>query len=157
MLKIIKLLFISLFLIYTNFVFAVDACVPNDTVAVVLNSTPTGFYSISSPKWTTSTGFRGTSACLSGDHGMKCYWCGGINNFIYHGKLMENDAIVVGGEKNGVYCWCKITYPVETYWWLLGTSYSDASNCWKNCPSNCGWDIVNVENYRAAIFNSIQN
>ncbi|MBQ6110283.1 MAG: hypothetical protein IJL05_02790, partial [Alphaproteobacteria bacterium] len=139
--------------------FAVDACVPNDTVAVVLNTNTTNNYTYSGiqPKWITGTGIRGTSACLSGDHGIAPYWeHRGKRDFIYRGKLVENDVVVVGGERSGVYCWCKIIYPVVTYWYLILRKKSIA-DCVDICPGNCGWDITNEESYQATVFNSIQN
>ena len=164
MLKIIKLLFVSLFLIHVNFAFADEMCVSNDTVAIVLDS------NIGSNSWSTydsnfsynltymtfSAPFsygtlKGIAACLSSHFG---YYK------TYDGVFKDNGNEVVGNERNGQYCWCKIIHPFISKWCEI-EPYSSLNDCYSyggaGCSQRCAGFLKNVAEFRKALFNSIQN
>ncbi|MBQ6110583.1 MAG: hypothetical protein IJL05_04335, partial [Alphaproteobacteria bacterium] len=154
-----------LFIIIPYNSFAIDACAPNDTVAIVLDaSRKGGSYdnSWSSSKVTVYMPFGtiyGVAACLDSDYGVQG------DNSVYtdnNGVLMYNGNVVVGGENNGYYCWCRITYPIMSNWifiagptWYLESSHSPCA--WR-CSADCGYHLGN--NYRnrlAYLLNLVQN
>ena len=138
-----------LFIIVPCSTFAVDACVPNDVVAVVLDSTVVPGSSV-----------RIISACLSSNFGLAQLGLYKQNN----GILIDNGAVVVGGERNVSedgysICWCKIVYPVVSYWFLRDWNYTySLSYCSSNCASGCDWIVQNYGDLlRKHIYNSIEN
>ncbi len=148
--------------------FAVDACVPNDTGGVLLDSSikPTSYSNgTSTNPWriTYSNGVLvGTSACLTIGSGKQR----GYIHKAKDGALIDNGQIVVGGEKNGGFCWCKLTYPVVSNWFLFGGDNVDWCNSWCNHDTCAYWWFINenvvyngmnAQERRALIFNSIEN
>ncbi|MBQ6110565.1 MAG: hypothetical protein IJL05_04240, partial [Alphaproteobacteria bacterium] len=136
--------------------FALDACVPDDSVALVFdyskNANDYCFYGCSwcgyncnglnkgqfSARHSYSPGgyIYGMGACLTSNY----QW--GDNKAI----LIDNGSIVVGGEQNGQYCFCKLTFPVVSQWVLIDAgSYFDGINrhCETECHGSCGWHTVN--------------
>ena len=147
-------------MIYTNFVFAVDACVPNDTVSIILDSSKSaGGYAGNGGYWTFKSKYpannnsytiQGIAACLTSNYQY------GVNKAV----LIDNGVVVVGGETSGQYCFCKLTYPVMTSWHLLdANAYFDGINndCATGCSGACGWHLQNNKSFRKSLFNSIQN
>ena len=122
--------------------FAVNACVENGTQAIILdpNIDPVSYeqnrfgttWKVSYDNFT----MQGVAACLSSDYGLQPYDIYTDNN----GVLMDNGAVVVGGERNvnssgKTSCWCKITYPVVSGWWLRNTNSES-----QMCDEWCGGD-----------------
>jgi len=103
----------------------------------------------------------GIAACLSSNFGVPDG--GNISQSIYTdngGVLIDNGNIVVGGEQNGSYCWCRITYPVVSNWmWIAAPSWYQKTNspCAWRCQADCGWHISNYSVKRGAAFNLLQN
>ena len=76
------------------------------------------------------------------------------------GKLTDNGVTVVGGENNGSYCFCRLTYPFFSKWrFVAPPSYyaNSGENCAQHCGGNCTWGLEYDINVRKASFNSIQN
>ena len=135
MLKIIKVLFISFCIMQICPSFAVDACVEDDTVAIVLD--PSASWNAASLSeanctWGVSLGnttIKGICARLSGDTAN--------HPFGYtETQLIDNGTIVIGNERNvdsdgKSACWCKITYPVVSAW-----SYT---YYYTDVPNACAW------------------
>lgn len=123
--------------------FAVDVCVSDDTVAVVVKGQSTNIGPTAEGqggvvwKSTNSNGdivIQGTSACLNSLHGVTQWEVYTENN----GVIIENNAVVVGGERNGKYCFCKITYPVVSLWVNRDPAvWASESVCASNCAYWC--------------------
>ncbi|MBQ6109847.1 MAG: hypothetical protein IJL05_00510 [Alphaproteobacteria bacterium] len=149
---------------YTSF--ALDACVENDAVAIVLDSnigsnswsTYDSNFSYNSTYMTFSDPFpygtiKGIAACLSINLG---YYQAYTDN---NGVLIDNGKDVIGNERNGRYCWCKITYPFISRWHAI-EPYSSLNDCVTydgGCSQRCAGYLKNVAKFRAALYNSIQN
>ena len=147
--------------------FATTACVEDNTVAVVLDPhiVPHSYYGRAGDnKWSMTASYgtlSGISACLESNHDVAMDTTYKVNN----GILIEKDKVVVGGERNGAWCWCKITYPVVSYWWRRG-QYQSLNECILYCGyENCnyfmfmnfdGCDPSHQENNRIRIFSSFQ-
>ena len=153
--------------------FATTACVENDTVAVVLDpylepSSITPAQSNTGDRfWVVgySSGMKlvGDSACLSSNYG--------LNNFeIYakdNGNLKDNGLSVLGGEQQGLYCFCKLTYPAVSYW-IFRDSHSQPEYCFQSCAYYCAsysmnnhqtHDLIPVDKttYRKALFGTVND
>ena len=147
----------------TESVFGATMCVKNDTVSIILdpgigneNNSTYGYSTANSTWW---TGFpygtiRGISACLSSSHGKSR---GGYVAGLTDTNPDTNEtATVVGGETNGLYCWCKMTHPAASLW-VFSNSRSSASGCAANCASDCGYYARNGSDLRAGLFGSVRN
>ena len=138
---------------------------PNDSTSVILDAsvgngssyyrTPSSKVAVYMPYGT----LYGIATCLSSDFGTT-----GANEEtsqmgIYtdnNGVLVDNGSIVVGGENNGSYCWCRITYPVVSNWaYIAGPSWYQKVNtsCVQECNADCGWHIANYSQKRKRLFN----
>ena len=146
-----------LFIIIPYNSFAVDACVENDSVTIVLDASINGTnrdyvrytkeFTVNFPYGTVS----GIGACLSADY----QW--NSDKTI----LTDDGATVVGGENNGSYCFCKTVYPIVTRFFgpikdPAGYA-STGENCHEHCGGNCSWNITNIVNDRKFIFQFVQN
>lgn len=142
--------------------FAVDACVENGTVAIILDASKNGNdnYSSDANKGTFKVSYsygqiRGIAACLSSGY----QW--GENKTI----LIDNGVIIHGGEKNGQYCFCKLTYPVVSAWLLIdpGSWFDGVNrNCYTGCVGSCAWwlnrgDPGREDMHRKIYFESVEN
>lgn len=151
--KIIKLsLFILFCVVQIHPLFAVDACVEDDVVPIIERVNwnwaeidqgkyvpPSGNGSIIWKISKDDTFLKGTSACLSNDHGVAQFDIYTDNN----GVLIDNGKVVVGGERNGKACWCKITYPIVSLWGMRDNSYwSSLNSCAANCAYWCLWEEI---------------
>ena len=147
----------------TESVFGATMCVKNDTVSIILdpgigneNNSTYGYSTANSTWW---TGFpygtiRGISACLSSSHGKSR---GGYVAGLTDTNPDTNEtATVVGGETNGLYCWCKMTHPAASLW-VFRNSYSSASDCANGCASDCGNYARTFSGLRAGLFGSVRN
>ena len=137
--------------------FAATMCVKDDVVSIVLDpgigSSTTATYSGSgvTTQWTTSFSYgtiRGIAACLSSNYGQSM---GG-----YVQQLSDNGERVVGGETNGLHCWCKMTHPAVSLW-VFYDSYSSAGECARYCAYNCGNIARNYSALRGGLFGSVRN
>lgn len=149
------LVLLSVLSLFPYKTFAVNACVSDDTVAVIVRRNWT-WSEIDAGKFVPSSGngsiiwkvskddvfIQGTSACLSSDHGVAQFGAYTDNN----GILIDNNKVVVGGERNGKTCWCKITYPIASIWAMRdNSSWSSLNSCATNCAYWCLWnEITNI-------------
>lgn len=112
--------------------FGTSMCVEDDTVAVVLDGSQNGTTGTSS-QISTGTGdwsvtfawgrVYGVSACVSANYGAAL------------DEITDNGAIVVGGESNGGYCYCRMTHPAASRWVFRYSS--SAAGCASYCASYC--------------------
>jgi len=164
-------------LTHVNIVFAVDACVENDVVPVILDASvgessyvptysPNNKYNwnYTTHKWSVNNSYGtviGTYACLTSNCDTEGLEICTANN----GVLTDNGVEVVGGEHNGYYCWCKIIYPVVSLWLYQGAhtsgyTGSPLSDCINNCILDCGGTGAGITNrvlYRTRLLESVQN
>ena len=138
-------------------VFAATMCVKNDTISIVLDpaigdtSNSTYSYNTAQSTWWTAFPYgtiHGISACLSSNYSQSL---GG-----YVAQLTDNGERVVGGETNGLYCWCKMTHPAVSLW-VFNNSYSSADVCAGHCAYNCGYNARYNSALRGGLFGSVRN
>ncbi len=133
---------------------ATTMCVNNDVVSVVLDPSIAGTnysYNTAQSAWWTWFPYgtiRGISACLSSNYDQSR---GGAV-----AQLTDNGARVVGGETNGLYCWCKMTHPAASLWVFAYTISSD-SGCANYCAYFCGSGVRNDSGMRGGLFGSVRN
>jgi len=164
MLKVYKFILLFMCILFQNPAFAVNACVPDDSVVVVLNSQryTNDYVSIKdSLTWQGSYGnVRGIIACLSSTHDTP-QWTAYKNNI-----LIDNGAIVVGGEQNVnpitnySYCWCKTTYPIVSRWVLRRRDGDSLEDCVSWCATHCQYsykmnDYYEYTTFRANLFKHV--
>jgi hypothetical protein len=132
--------------------FATTMCVQNDNVAVILDPSTNGTdysYDNNVGKWSTVFNWgtvSGISACLTSAYGKSM---GGTVS-----QLSDNNERVIGGERNGKYCWCKMTHPAVSLW-AFSYTYSSASECASYCANYCGSHVRNNSSLRAGLFGSV--
>ena len=127
--------------------FATTMCALNDTTAIILDPIVKGTtysYDAASMTWNTTFPYGkvyGIGACISTS-----------------GTLGVANASVTaaGAERDGRYCWCKMTHPVASRW-VFGNDSGSASNCASNCARDCGFIVQNYEAMRAGLFGSVAN
>jgi len=161
MLKVYKFILLFMCILFQNPAFAVDACVPNDTVAVVLDASKNiDSYGASSSSTFYAGQFRGISACLSSRYEREQKEFYTDND----GVLVDNNAVVIGGEQNASpegysFCWCKITYPIVSFWFLRDWIYTyPLSHCVSACADGCGYVVWQYGDLlRKPLFNSLRN
>ncbi|MBQ6110646.1 MAG: hypothetical protein IJL05_04675, partial [Alphaproteobacteria bacterium] len=128
-----------LFIIIPYNSFAIDACIEDDSIVIIpIGRTDRQFTNGADWYSTDDDGvnvrIRGTSACLNDLHGVQQWEVYYENN----GILIENGKQVVGGEQNGKYCFCKITYPVVSLWVNRDPAvWASPSTCTSNCAYWC--------------------
>ena len=131
---------------------AATMCSKNDTTTIVLDPSigGTGYsYSQAQSTWWTWFSYgtvRGISACLSSNNGKSM---GGTV-----ADLHDNNALVVGGETNGQYCWCRMTHPALSLWAFYNDSGS-AGLCAGICAYYCGNYVRIASALRAGLFGSV--
>ena len=132
--------------------FGTNMCVDDDTVAVVMdasqNGTDGGTSSLSTGtgEWNVTFAWGrvyGVSACVSANYGNAL------------DEITDNGAIVVGGELNGGYCYCRMTHPAASRW-VFQVSDS-AANCAGACANYCvnNLGVRNGAAFRGRVFGSI--
>ena len=153
--KIIMFLCLAVFIIPT---YAVDMCVSDDTVAVVLDpnvAIDSRSYDDAKSEWRANAGYGtvvGVSACI----GTRLQW----TYTTYDGVLQVNNNVVVGGERTGESCWCKITHPVVSKWVYIceGTSCGTGTPCAVSCTYACSNVFKdNRSEIRKLLFGSVTN
>ena len=60
----------------------------------------------------------------------------------------------VGGEEEGVYCWCKMTNPARSAWVYINSNSSLAS-CQSSCAAICGFGVRGSSTCRSGMFGAI--
>ena len=158
-----------LFVIIPYNSFALDACVEDDTVAIVLdpNITPSQYFpegahicSDSTGTWNfTTNGVKiyGSSACVSNN-----------KHFDTNGQLWDGDVLVENDYTNGDHCFCRLIYPVVSKWvhhtTIVSTNYGTYCGIRRygcdqvTCKYNCSWAIgqSSYTNFRKKLFSSIK-
>ena len=133
-------------------VMSATMCSKNDAITIMLDPSINGNgrdYNKDYSTWWTSFSYgtiSGISACLSSNYGKLR---GG-----YVSDLHDDNKLVVGGEKNGQYCWCRMTHPALSLW----AYYYDTGSmtaCGTDCANNCGRGIWSVSDLRTGLFGSI--
>ncbi len=155
-----KILVVLIGLIIIAPTYATTMCAANNTVAVVLdpslpikdsgNNATTGTWWTWSDAWTV----YGIFSCLNSNHDQRI---GGTVQILYDTNSNGIEKKVVGFEKNGRYCWCRLRHPVVSGWWLA-ESHSSSAFCESRCMSMCITSFYNdTGNTRKNVFNSISN
>lgn len=127
-------------------------CSKNDTITIMLDPSIGGTgYSYSQAQstwwtWFTYGTVRGISACLSSAYGKSM---GGTVS-----DLHDNNELVIGGETNGQYCWCRMTHPALSLW-AFRYDGGSASHCAANCAYYCGYNVRDSSVLRAGLFGSV--
>ena len=127
-------------------VYATTMCALEDTVAVILDPSITGTGYTNDPNtmtWTVTFPYGtvyGVAACLSVNGGSQ----GTTNATLTAG----------GGEREGKYCWCKVSHPVSSLW-AFGYDASSAAGCASLCPYYCGYNVRGAVALRAGLFGSV--
>lgn len=159
--KILIIINIIMFIIPT---YAVDMCASNNAVTVVLDPSSTAnseqrktYQETNTWVVTPSTGgiISGTAACLTFVPDSQIYSSG----YAYSGILKDNDQEVVGGERNGSYCWCKMTHPAVSAWVYFygGGCNNSFSTCLNGCVSRWQSNDQQYKQFRVAMYGSIKN
>lgn len=145
-----KFLLISVLL--TIPAYATTMCAQNDTVAIILDpSLPlsnSGFNSDLGDWW--ATGSYGTvygiSACLN-KGARKQEAVSDLTDTDNNGETKK----VVGSEKYGRYCWCKLTRPVSSLWVYIN-DYGSTEKCVSVFGNCCQYYFHNFKNVREILF-----
>ena len=126
-------------------VFGATMCAKNNTLVVALDSSVGGStytQDNANSKWTTTFAYgivKGVSACTSFSGGSQ-------------GNTTKNE--ITRGERNGQYCWCRLTHPVSSLWAFIHDRGS-ASNCASYCTNYCGSRVQPYAALRAGLFGSV--
>ena len=151
-----KISIIAIIMLIPTILSAATMCSKNDTITIMLDPSINGdgysyySYSTARPEWWTWFSYgtiRGISACLSSDYGKSR---GG-----YVADLHDNNELVVGGETNGEYCWCKMTHPAASLW-VFSDTFSSATVCANACASYCGTRVRDHSGLRSGLFGSVR-
>ena len=138
--------------------YATTMCAKNDTVAVVLDPTigASGYANNNSlGTWNVTFPYgyiSGISACINSNHGKT------TGGWVENLTDVNPDGIertVIGSERYGTHCWCKVTHPVASRW-VYRNTYGSGSACANSC-SSCGYAVQSNENMRVGLFGSMSN
>ena len=143
--------------------YAVDMCASNNAVTIVLDPSSTAYSEQrktypETNTWVATPGtggiISGTAACLTFVPDSQTYSTG----YAYSGILKDNDQEVVGGERNGNYCWCKMTHPAVSAWvYFYGGGCPSISTCLSGCVSKWQDNSTSNKQFRVAMYGSIKN
>ena len=141
-------------------VWGATMCATNDTVSVVLDPSVSGNnygYSQAYSTWWASFPYgriSGISACLSSNYGKSM---GGYVSQLTDTDINTGDTVrVVGGEENGLHCWCKMTHPAVSLW-VFNYSGGSLSDCVSGCARSCGAYAQRNSALRGGLFGSVRN
>ena len=140
-----KILIILIMLCVATPLHATTMCAAEDTTAVILDPSISGTsmsYDEITMTWSTTYPYGtiyGVAAWLSVNGGT-------------HGTI-NYDLDAGGGEKEGGYCWCKMTHPASSRW--VFTSSTSASNCASACARNCAAYARGNAALRSGLFGSV--
>lgn len=137
---------------------ATTMCAANDTVAVVLDPSiglNSNSYDAESGRWLTWGSYgtvHGISACVNVGQGKS------RGNTVARLTDTNNNEtnLVVGSERYGGYCWCRMTHPAVSLWTFLN-GYGSASNCASGCARDCSSNLRAVSSFREGLFGSVRN
>lgn len=142
--------------------YATTMCAKNDTVAVILDPSIIATDSGSDATlgtWWAQFPFGRVS-------GIVAY----INRSCTHGEIVSNltdvnnngeTKYIVGGERYGNTCYCKLTHPAASKW--VCNTYNGLINDFTRCVSNCGGFLskgilgIHSQPLEEALFGSIDN
>jgi len=138
--------------------FGTTMCAINDSVSVVLDPSvggdSGGTFDSNAGIWYATFSYGtiyGIAACLSTNNGKSMG--GYVANLTDTNPDTNVTASVVGGERNGQYCWCKMTHPAASSW-VFRCDYGSPSYCASNCVYRCGDSARNDSSLRAGLFGS---
>lgn len=139
---------IAMFILLTFCVpaYATTMCALEDTTAVILDPSVNGTgykRDVNTFTWNTTFPYGtiyGVAACLSVGGG--------------HSGTMNYDLDAGGGEKEGVYCWCKMTHPASSRW-LFRYNFGAAIGCASSCDLYCGTGTQGDAVLRSGLFGSV--
>ena len=135
---------------------ATTMCAANDTVAVVLDPLLSFTYYNSNATmgtwsaWNAQGTVYGISACLNSNQGKSR---GGTVARLTDTNNGETK-LVVGSEKYGRYCWCRLTHPVSSLW-EFNRDYSSAADCASSCAPNCAEAFYAYNYLRVGLVGSV--
>ena len=135
-------------------------CVNNDSTSIVLDPTIDGTnYTYSAADFTWSANFpygtvSGIAACLSSNHGKG--YSQSATNLTDENPDTGVTSPVVGGERNGLHCFCRMLHPAASLWVFIYSSGS-ADDCFALCASSCGGHVRSRADFRAGVFGSVRN
>ena len=133
---------------------ATSMCVPDDVFSIVLDPTIAGKTAggLDSFKlWKTVFPYgtiTGTSACLSANMGT-----------VLPDGATDNGELIVGGERNGGMCYCKMLHPLVSRW-VFSSSWDEA-RCASVCASRCygvpsnPYGMNGSQAFRVSVFGTI--
>ena len=152
-----KKIFTILLSIIITPTYATTMCAANDTVAVVLDPS----LSVSGNSyndtigtwwaWNDQSTVYGIGACLNSNHGKSI---GGTVPYLRDVNNDGQDKLVVGGEKYGQYCWCKLVHPVSSLWTFYDNRGSVAA-CTSHCMDGCSGGFKLYYELRRGLFGSV--
>ena len=131
---------------------ATTMCAANDTVAVVLDpSLSITNYTQNNTEftfsfWNAQGTYYGIAACLSSAKGR------GQGGYVSRltDTINGETKLITGSEKNGTYCWCRLTHPVSSRWVFNRLDSACVSDCASSCGSNARRDAL-----RGGLFGSV--
>ncbi|MBR3930595.1 MAG: hypothetical protein IKJ62_03380 [Alphaproteobacteria bacterium] len=69
------------------------------------------------------------------------------------GFIATDQSAIENATAGGQYCYCKMTEPnIAASPWVLGSRYSNASNCRQECASSCRIGVYLTDGFRASVF-----
>ena len=135
-------------------IYATNMCMTDDTVAVVFDPSIIGQRNGGDNGdrwwvyWNGGT-LYGTSACINTNKGLS-------KDSATVARLKVNNKLVVGGEKDGEYCWCRILHPFVSQWGFERRyPKNETYNCFFSCSSMCVVYFTYYENWRKAFMSSV--
>ncbi len=137
--------------------YATTMCAADDTVAVVLDpSVSITSYTYDNTMgtwkaWSAQGTVHGISACLNSNQGKSR---GGTVARLTDTNNEGETNLVVGSEKYGRYCWCRLTHPVSSLW-AFGYDNGSASDCASYCTIYCGAYVRDYAALRGGLFGSV--
>jgi len=154
--KIIKTSIITLFLVFMRSVSALEMCLSDDSIVIMLDPSvystdrhpiaeSTTDTLVATTTWYINMPYgqiRGRSACLSSDYDcLSAYYNSADQASAYQdngGVLIDVGNKVIGGEQNGRYCWCNATHPIVSLW-LFAFPMNNVTQCISNCTAHCSY------------------
>jgi len=130
---------------------ATTMCAEDDVIAIVLDPTVNGTnytYNADLFEWSAVFPYGtvwGIATCLDKS---------GTGNVAVSDLRDTNGELVVGGERTGVNCWCKMTHPASSLW-VFRNANGSVADCRSNCANNCGNNMRDNAAFRGGVFGSL--
>lgn len=133
--------------------FATTMCADDDIIVVVLDPVIAGMSSTSNAtlfEWGVTFSYGaiwGTATCIGtgGGYGV------GVDDL-----RTADGSPAIGGEREGLNCWCQMTHPATSRWVFQYTA-ATLDDCASFCTSGCAYNISNSDYFRAALFKPGEN